>query len=158
MLPVVTGALGDRLGYRRMFLIAFAILTPSYFLLGQVHQFWPFFLVYMLVALGAAIFKPLVVGTVARSANEHNRGRAFGIFYMMVNVGGFLGPVIAGYVRAISWEHVFLLSSIAIGINLLIALVLLEDDTPRESNMKATSTALKDAGEVLGNGLSLIHI
>ena len=73
-----------------MFLIAFAILTPSYFLLGQVHQFWPFFLVYMLVALGAAIFKPLVVGTVARSANEHNRGRAFGIFYMMVNVGGFL--------------------------------------------------------------------
>ena len=152
VLPVITGALGDRLGYRRMFLIAFAILTPSYFLLGQVHQFWPFFFVYMLVALGAAIFKPLVVGTVARSANEHNRGRAFGIFYMMVNVGGFLGPVIAGYVRAISWEHVFLLSSIAIGINLLIALVLLEDDTPRESTIKATSTALKDAGEVLGNG------
>ena len=152
VLPVVTGALGDRLGYRRMFLIAFAILTPSYFLLGQVHQFWPFFFVYMLVALGAAIFKPLVVGTVARSANEHNRGRAFGIFYMMVNVGGFLGPVIAGYVRAISWEHVFLLSSIAIGINLLIALVLLEDDTPRESNIKATSTAFKDAGQVLGNG------
>ena len=104
----------------------------------------------MLVALGAAIFKPLVVGTVARSANEHNRGMAFGIFYMMVNVGGFLGPVIAGYVMAISWEHVFLLSSIEIGINLLIALVLLEDDTPRE--YKATSTALKDAGEVLGNG------
>lgn len=130
VLPVITGAMGDRVGYRKMFLIAFVLLTPSYLLLGQVHEFWPFFFVYMLVALGAAIFKPLVVGTVARSANDDNRGRAFGIFYMMVNVGGFLGPVIAGYVRAISWEHVFWLSSIAIGINLLIALFLLEDDSP----------------------------
>jgi len=130
VLPVITGAMGDRVGYRKMFLIAFALLTPSYLLLGQVDEFWPFFFVYMLVALGAAIFKPLVVGTVARSASDDNRGRAFGIFYMMVNVGGFLGPVIAGYVRAISWEHVFWLSSIAIGINLLIALFLLEDDSP----------------------------
>ena len=131
VLPVMTGAMGDRVGYRKMFLIAFALLTPSYLLLGQVHEFWPFFCVYMLVALGAAIFKPLVVGTVVRSANDDNRGRAFGIFYMMVNVGGFLGPVIAGFVRAISWDHVFWLSSIAIGINLLIALFFLEDDSPK---------------------------
>ena len=131
VLPVVTGAMGDRVGYRKMFLIAFALLTPSYLLLGQVREFWPFFCVYMVVALGAAIFKPLVVGTVVRSANDDNRGRAFGIFYMMVNVGGFLGPVIAGFVRAISWDHVFWLSSIAIGINLLIALFFLEDDSPK---------------------------
>ena len=131
VLPVVTGAMGDRVGYRKMFLIAFALLTPSYLLLGQVREFWPFFCVYMLVALWAAIFKPLVVGTVVRSANDDNRGRAFGIFYMMVNVGGFLGPVIAGFVRAISWDHVFWLSSIAIGINLLIALFFLEDDSPK---------------------------
>ena len=191
VLPVMTGAMGDRVGYRKMFLIAFALLTPSYLLLGQVREFWPFFCVYMLVALGAAIFKPLVVGTVARSANEDNRGRAFGIFYMMVNVGGFLGPVIAGYVRAISWDHVFWLSSIAVGINLLIALFVLEDDSPerartfdeggsgeapsgqfdfsatpkqatqaaREASddergavQNATSAAMADAIEVLGNG------
>lgn len=191
VLPVMTGAMGDRVGYRKMFLIAFALLTPSYLLLGQVREFWPFFCVYMLVALGAAIFKPLVVGTVARSANEDNRGRAFGIFYMMVNVGGFLGPVIAGYVRAISWDHVFWLSSIAIGINLLIALFVLEDDSPerartfdeggsgeapsgqfafsatpqqatqaareasddeRGAAQNATSAAMADAIEVLGNG------
>jgi MFS family permease len=58
--------MGDRVGYRKMFLIAFALLTPSYFLLGQVHRVLALlFCVYMLVALGAAIFKPLVVGTVA---------------------------------------------------------------------------------------------
>lgn len=151
VLPVITGAMGDRVGYRKMFLIAFAILTPSYLLLGQVHEFWPFFFVYMLVALGAAIFKPLVVGTVARSANDDNRGRAFGIFYMMVNVGGFLGPVIAGYVRAISWDHVFWLSSIAIGINLLIALFLLEDDSPKLAQVAASQEPSRGVGEATSN-------
>ncbi len=147
VLPVITGAMGDRVGYRKMFLIAFVLLTPSYLLLGQVHEFWPFFFVYMLVALGAAIFKPLVVGTVARSANDDNRGRAFGIFYMMVNIGGFLGPVIAGYVRAISWDHVFWLSSIAIGINLLIALFLLEDDSPERAQIAAAQEPSQEASE-----------
>ena len=147
VLPVITGAMGDRVGYRKMFLIAFALLTPSYLLLGQVHEFWPFFFVYMLVALGAAIFKPLVVGTVARSANDENRGRAFGIFYMMVNVGGFLGPVIAGYVRAISWDHVFWLSSIAIGINLLIALFLLEDDSPKPAQVAADQALSREPNQ-----------
>ena len=147
VLPVITGAMGDRVGYRKMFLIAFALLTPSYLLLGQVHEFWPFFFVYMLVALGAAIFKPLVVGTVARSANDDNRGRAFGIFYMMVNVGGFLGPVIAGYVRAISWDHVFWLSSIAIGVNLLIALFLLEDDSPKQPQIVADQEPSQEASD-----------
>ena len=158
VLPVLTGALGDRIGYRHMFLIAFAILTPGYFMLGQVKTFWPFFLVYMLVALGAAIFKPLVVGTVARSANDANRGRAFGIFYMMVNVGGFLGPVIAGYVRAISWDHVFALSSISIGLNLLIALFFLEKDVTTESEGRPLRTALADAGEVIGNGRFILLV
>ena len=151
VLPVITGAMGDRVGYRKMFLIAFALLTPTYLLLGQVHEFWPFFFVYMLVALGAAIFKPLVVGTVARSANDDNRGRAFGIFYMMVNVGGFLGPVIAGYVRAISWDHVFWLSSIAIGINLLIAFFLLEDDSPKRPQRVAEQDTNQELSAATAN-------
>ena len=158
ILPVVTGALGDRIGYRRMFLIAFAILTPGYFMLGQVNAFWPFFLVYALVALGAAIFKPLVVGTVARSSDVSNRGRAFGIFYMMVNVGGFLGPMIAGYVRTMSWDYVFLLSSFSIGLNFLIVLFFMDKDEPQESDAGQISTALADAGHVIGNGRFILLI
>ena len=53
----------------------------------------------MFVAVGA-IFKPVVVGTVARVTNERTSQLGFGIFYMMVNVGGFLGPAISGYLRS----------------------------------------------------------
>ena len=117
LLPVFTGALGDKYGYRRMFLLAFAIMAPAYYLLGQVHQFWSFFAVLLAVAVGAAIFKPLVVATVSRTTDDSNRGLGFGIFYTMVNVGGFVGPVVAGMVRAISWEWVFTMAAIWILVN-----------------------------------------
>lgn len=101
LLPVFTGALADRVGYRRMFICAYVILIPAYFLLGEMRGFWPFFMVYMLVALGAAMFKPLVVGTVSRVTDDSNRGIGFGIFYLMVNIGGFLGPILAGTLRVL---------------------------------------------------------
>jgi len=41
VLPVITGAMGDRVGYWKMFLIAFALLTPSYLLLGQTQRIFP---------------------------------------------------------------------------------------------------------------------
>ena len=74
LLPVLTGALGDRIGYKKMFIISFVIMAPSYFLLGQVKDFWPFFLVLSFVALGAACFKPVVVGTIAHSTNDQIEG------------------------------------------------------------------------------------
>ena len=150
VLPVFTGALGDRLGYRRMFFAAFVILAPSYYLLGQANSFWPFFAVYLLVALGAAIFKPLVVATVARSASDSNRGLAFGIFYMMVNIGGFIGPIIAGYARAISWDLVFVIAACAIAVNFAVLPFLPRDDV--KADAKAGVGALADVQKVLGNG------
>ncbi|WKD48136.1 MFS transporter [Microbulbifer spongiae] len=122
LLPVFTGALGDRYGYKRMFLVAFAIMTPSYYLLGQVSGFWPFFVVLLLVAVGAAIFKPLVVATVSRTTDHHNRALGFGIFYTMVNVGGFVGPVVAGVVKGFSWDWIFSVAACWIAVNFLLLL------------------------------------
>lgn len=153
ILPVITGALADRVGYRRMFIWAYLILAPAYFLLGEVRGFWPFFLVYLLVALGAAIFKPLVVGTVSRTTHDGNRGIGFGIFYLMVNVGGFLGPVLAGALRAISWKWVFVLSFSAIAFNLVLVLLFFRDRSlGTDDGSGRLRAALADAQHVLGNG------
>ncbi len=153
LLPVLTGALADRYGYRRMFLCSFALMAPGYFLLGQVHSFWAFFAVFLLVATGAACFKPVVVGTVGRCSNDSNRGLAFGIFYTMVNIGGFLGPLLAGYLRAISWDLVFLLSSCWILVNVLPAwLWYREPPAPGPADRRSLRQVLADMQLVLGNG------
>lgn len=151
ILPVLTGALADRYGYRKMFILSSLIMAPSYFLLGKMHSFWPFCAVFVLVAVGAAIFKPVAVGTIGRTTDDSNRGLGFGIFYMMVNVGGFLGPIVAGYVRAISWDLVFTMSSFWVAINLIPALFLYREPAAASSDTRSLGTVLADSREVLGN-------
>lgn len=156
ILPVLTGALADRYGYRKMFILSSLIMAPSYFLLGKMHSFWPFCAVFVLVAVGAAMFKPVAVGTIGRTTDDSNRGLGFGIFYMMVNVGGFLGPVVAGYVRAISWDLVFTMSSFWVAINLIPALFLYREPAAAASDTRSLKAVLADAQEVLGNGRLLL--
>jgi len=153
LLPVLTGALGDRIGYKKMFIISFAIMAPSYFFLGQVKDFWPFFIVLSLVALGAACFKPVVVGTIAHSTNDQNRGLGFGIFYTMVNVGGFLGPLIAGAMRAVSWDAVFMMSAAWILLNFVPVLFFYKNPPSlKKQNDKSLRETIHEAQSVLGNG------
>ncbi len=151
--PVITGALADRYGYRRMFLVAFSIMCPSYYLLGQVHSFWTFCAVFLMVAVGAACFKPVVVGTVGRSTDDSNRGLGFGVFYTMVNIGGFLGPLVAGYVRAVSWDLVFVMSAVWIAINFIPVLFFYKEPAhDAEKDQRSLKLVLLEAQEVLGNG------
>ncbi len=154
LFPVITGALADRYGYRNTFLVAFAIMTPAYFLLGQVHGFWPFFGMFLLVAIGAATFKPVVVGTVGKTTDDTNRGIGFGIFYTIVNVGGFIGPFVAGMVRTrLGWDWVFIMSAIWIGLNFIPTIFFYKEPTTESQSDEKRSLAkvLLDAQEVLGN-------
>ena len=152
LFPVITGALADRYGYRKMFILSFIIMTPCYYLLGQATDFWSFCLVFLGVAIGAACFKPVVVGTVGRVTDDTNRGLGFGVFYTMVNIGGFLGPLIAGYVRVIGWDMVFVMSSLWIAINFIPAIFLYKEPTTKSEDQKSLKDVLKEAQQVLGNG------
>lgn len=164
LFPVLTGALADRYGYKKTFLAAFAIMTPAYLLLGQanrVHEltglpsFPIFFLFFLLVALGAATFKPVVVGTVGRTTDDTNRGLGFGVFYTIVNIGGFVGPIVAGYVRAVSWDFVFVMSAVWIALNFIPTLFLYKEPVPKGgdvSEKRSIIDVLKGAQDVLGNG------
>jgi dipeptide/tripeptide permease len=160
LMPVITGALGDRFGYKKMFLLAYAILTPCYYLLGTFTTYGGFLLGFMLVAVGAAIFKPVVVGTIARVTNEQTSQLGFGIFYMMVNVGGFLGPAISGYLRSPDpatgvshWNRLFICSSIFIAVNFIWVILFYKEPTTESGSAtkRSVGRVLRDAVEVLGN-------
>lgn len=159
LLPALTGALADRYGFRRMLIVAYAVLTPSYFLLGQFHSFWGFFCIFLLVALGAAVFKPVVIGTVARTTDESSGSIGFGIFYMMVNIGGFVGPIVAGVVRGWSWSWVFLMSSFWILLNFLLVLFYRDPAAAGEPKAKRTlGKVMDDLVEVIGNGRLFLFV
>ncbi len=111
LFPAVFGALADRYGFKRMVLASSLVMIPGYLLLGIPDGFWGFLAVYFLVAVGHGMFKPVVISSVAKSVTEKTGSMGFGIFYMMVNIGGFLGPIVAGIVRGWDWQYVFYCSA-----------------------------------------------
>ncbi len=154
LFPAVFGALADRYGFKRMFLSSCAVMIPGYLLLGVPDSFWGFLAVYFLVAVGHGMFKPVVISTVAKATTPETGSMGFGIFYMMVNIGGFLGPIIAGIVRGWSWQYVFYASALWILFMGLIALAFYKEparDTAAESKRKL-SDVFRGMIEVIGNG------
>jgi dipeptide/tripeptide permease len=159
LFPVVSGTLADRYGFKKVLFISYVILTPAYYLLGQFTTFPTFFLAYMLVAIGAGTFKPVIIGTISKTTNEKTSSMGFGIFYMMVNIGGFLGPIVAGIVRAISWEYVFIASSIWISINFILVLIFYKDPVEVDkANKKKLKDTFSGMVEVLGNGRFFLFV
>jgi len=151
LLPVFTGALADRYGYRNTLIVAYTILTPSYFLLGQFKSFEGFTLVFLMVAIGAATFKPVIIGTIARVTDKTNSAIGFGIFYQMVNIGGFVGPIVAGIVRAMAWKYVFIVSSIWVALNFILVTFFFKEPTTeaKSGNRRSFAQVLQDAVLVL---------
>lgn len=160
LMPVVTGALADRYGYKKLFVIAYGIMTPAYWLLGKYDTFTTFLFGFLLLAVGAAIFKPVVVGTVARTSNEKNSQLAFGIFYMIVNIGGFVGPFVSGLLRSpdpvtgvSQWSRMFTASAIFIAVNFVLVFLFYREPTSEagSTSRRTLRKVLQDAMEVLGN-------
>ncbi len=132
LLPIVTGAVADRFGYRKVLIVAYVILSSGYFMMGQFTTYGFVFFAFLYVALGAAMFKPIVSATIAKTTDKDTRSIGFGIFYMMVNIGGFFGPIVASKMRVIDWNNVFIMSTVSIIINLILVIFFYKE--PKREN------------------------
>ena len=122
LLPIVTGALSDRIGFRKTLIIAYTIYTVVFLMIPTFKSFTSVFITYLLLAVGGALFKPIIAATVTKTTNIQNSSIGFGIFYMMVNIGGFIGPFVTGYVRKYSWDYVFYASAAVIAVNFILVI------------------------------------
>ncbi len=121
-LPVITGAIADRIGYKRVMLASFLTYITAFFMLSHFETFGAIFTSFILLAIAGALFKPLISGTVARVTNRETASLGFGIFYMVVNIGGFIGPFVAGLIYKKSWDYVFYISMAAMALNFLLVI------------------------------------
>lgn len=120
LFPILGGAIADRFGYRKVLLAAFVTLASGYFAMGNFSSYGLVFISFLIVAVGGAIFKPIIVATVSRTAKKGSDTLGFGIFYMIVNIGGFIGPFVASKLRDLNWLYVFYMCTAVIIINLIL--------------------------------------
>ncbi|MCK4337026.1 MAG: MFS transporter [Candidatus Aminicenantes bacterium] len=122
-IPVISGTFADRFGFKKVLIVSYLAYLPSILLLMLTKSFSGIALTMLSIGLAAGIFKPLISGTVRAVTDKTNKTLGFGIFYAMVNVGGSFGPIVAGKLRAISWNYAFLAAAISIGFMLLITIL-----------------------------------
>jgi proton-dependent oligopeptide transporter, POT family len=170
-MAVFGGALADRLGFRRALSMAYLILSVSYFLLGSIAAPWlapvrqavPLVvfvsIILALPALGVALVKPSVVGTTARASKENVRSIGYSIYYTLVNVGSFFGPLLASWVhKHISVENVFRVAALSVFVMFFLVLLLFKE--PRQSGNSAATLGevAKNFWTVLSNPRFMIFL
>ncbi len=150
VIPVISGTFADRFGFKKILIVSYLAYLPSILLLLLTKSFSGIALTMLSIGLAAGIFKPLVSGTVRAVTDKTNKTLGFGIFYAMVNVGASFGPLIAGRLRAISWNYAFLAAAIAIALMLLIT-VLFYKEPPRQIEGVTLKKKFQDMGVALAD-------
>ena len=121
--PVLGGYLADRVfGQRRMVVIGASLMAIGHFMMA----FEPLFLLALLVLIfGNGAFKPNISTQVGSlyAPGDPRRDRAFSIFYVGINLGAFLAPLVCGTLgEEIGWHYGFGAAGIGMTIGLSIYL------------------------------------
>jgi POT family proton-dependent oligopeptide transporter len=155
--PIFGGLLADRvLGQRRTVVIGAVLMAIGHFMMA-VEQLFLFALLALI--LGSGCFKPNISTQVGGlySASDPRRDRAFSIFYVGINLGAFLAPLVCGTLgEGFGWHYGFAAAGVGMVIGLTIYLYALPhlpaDEMHKAHEEKAAQTrhaARKalDAGE-----------
>ena len=155
LLPLVTGVIADRIGYKKSLIISYFMLISGYYLMGEVSSYAMVFLVFLYVAIGAALFKPVISAIITISTDKSNSTLGFGIFYMMVNIGGFIGPAMSSTLRTqYGWKMIFIQAAVVIFINLLIVIFFYKDPPKEKKEKESFSDAVKGSVTNITEALS----
>jgi POT family proton-dependent oligopeptide transporter len=121
--PIFGGLLADRwLGQRRTVIVGAALMALGHFMMA----FEPLFLFALTVLiLGNGAFKPNISTQVGGlyAPGDPRRDRAFSIFYVGINLGAFLAPLVCGTLgEELGWHYGFTAAGIGMTLGLAIYL------------------------------------
>lgn len=146
LLPILGGAIADKFGFKKVLLSAFLTLAAGYFAMGNFNSYGAVFASFLLIAIGGAMFKPIIVATVSKTTTNKNDTLGFGIFYMIVNIGGFIGPYAASRLRDLNWSYVFIMCTAVILFNLIL-LYFYKEPIREEEEKETLAESLKKIGK-----------
>src|SRR5215212_4397174 len=119
--PVFGGLLADRyLGQRRTVIVGAVLMAAGHFMMAFEALF---FLALLTLILGNGAFKPNISTQVGGlyAPGDRRRDRAYSIFYVGINLGAFLAPLICGTLgEEVGWHYGFGAAGIGMTLGLLI--------------------------------------
>jgi len=119
--PIIGGVIADRwLGKRNAVILGGTIMAFGHF----VMAFEPmFYLALATIALGNGLFLPSLPSQIndLYAADDPRRGRAYNVYYVGLNIGGFLAPLVCGTLGELyGWHYGFGAAGIGMFLGLMI--------------------------------------
>ncbi|NOT71390.1 MAG: peptide MFS transporter [Hyphomicrobium sp.] len=180
MLAIPGGFLADRiLGARRAVLLGGWTIALGHYALAvpSIETFYPGLL---LVALGTGLFKPNISALVGAlyAPGDTRRDAGFSIFYMGINIGAFIAPLVTGFLAQSVWFKGWLSSNgfdpahswhwgfAAAGIGMTLAMLtfarnaagLAEPHSGDDTEARDTPALIKHGAAVIGGTLALLAL
>lgn len=146
-LPVFSGALAEKLGFKKLLIATFTTLIVGYVVLALSPNLWVAFLGIVLYSIGAGLFKPMPAAVVTETSSEQDRNFGFAIYYWMINLGAFLAPLGMQAVFGGSLRQYFLVSAALSVLNLVITLFVWRDIKAPQPAVKV-GESLRRIGEI----------
>ena len=107
-LLLAMGRIGDTIGHAVVYRIGLAWSAVAFLLVGYAPGYGAMLLFRCLQGVGAALVLSCGVALVTSLFDERQRGRALGIYTMMMALGLMLGPLLGGTLTALwDWPAVF---------------------------------------------------
>ncbi|OXM86780.1 DHA2 family efflux MFS transporter permease subunit [Paenibacillus rigui] len=111
-----TGYMGDRFGYKRMFLISMVIFTIGSGLCGIAWSNNSMIVFRIVQALGGGALMPISMAMIFRMFPPEKRGMAMGLFGIAIMFAPATGPTLSGYiVEYLDWRLIYTIN-VPIGI------------------------------------------
>jgi len=154
-LPILVGALADRYGFREVLTLSLALLVGGYLVASRVTAYPAVVGALLLIALGGAVMKPVIAGTVKAVTTKENRSLGFSVYYTMINVGSLAAPFLANAVRTTTGHPAYIfVACAAVEGTALAAAFLTFRNVPSEGGEAPRSLpeVLANMAMVVGNG------
>ncbi len=135
LVPMFSGGFADRYGYKKTIAVSIVFKALGYILMATQRAYFPFLMGAVTLAFGTAVFKPGIQGSLVQTLDQEHSSVGWGTFYMLVNIGGFLGPPLAHFLYGISWPTVFYGCAVIVCLNFLTLLTYKEIPAGGEQSM-----------------------
>ncbi len=121
--PVLGGLIADKLiGHRKAILLGAIIMALGHFTMALNTEF-TFYVALSLLIIGNGFFKPNISSLLGKlyRENDPRRDGGFTIFYMGINIGGLLAPLLCGAIGEFyGWHYGFSLAGVGMLAGLLV--------------------------------------